>query len=88
VATKIRLQRIGAKKKPFYRVVVMEKSDATDSSVIDYLGTYNPHTDPPDIKIDLGKVDKWIEKGSIPSTKIAAILKRARKIASTNTETE
>lgn len=81
MAIKIRLQRIGAKKKAFYRIVVMEDSYATNSRVTDYLGTYDPHKDPPETKIDLKKVDTWISKGAKPSEKMVPILKRARKSA-------
>jgi small subunit ribosomal protein S16 len=79
VATKIRLQRIGAKKKAFYRVVVADSAKAPTGSVVDHVGTYNPHADPPEAKIDFQKVDKWIAKGVRPTEKTAAILNRARK---------
>ena len=78
MATRIRLQRMGAKKKPFYRVVVAESVNAPTGKIIDRLGTYNPHTDPPEIKIDLEKTDEWLAKGAQPSPKTSIILKKAK----------
>ncbi len=79
MATKIRLQRIGAKKKPFYRIVIADERTAPTGKVLDHVGTYNPHTDPPEIKTDLIKIDEWISKGAQPTPKVNSILKRARK---------
>ncbi|MBN1354665.1 30S ribosomal protein S16 [bacterium] len=79
MAAKIRLQRIGAKKNAFYRIVVADTSKAPSGSVIEYLGTYDPHADPPDVKIDIQKVAEWMAKGVNPTPKTAAIIKRAGK---------
>lgn len=86
MATKIRLQRIGSKKNAFYRIVVADHWTAPTSKVVEYLGTYDPHKDPPEIKLDLELVDKWIGKGATPTEKMAPIIKRARKIAAAPTE--
>ena len=79
MATKIRLQRIGAKKKAFYRIVVADHLTAPTSKVVDYLGTYDPHKDPPEIKMDMDLLDEWMKKGATPTEKVAPIIKRARK---------
>jgi len=79
VATKIRLQRIGAKKRAYYRIVVADQWSAPNSKVVEYLGTYDPHKDPPEIKLDLELMDKWIGKGATPTEKMAPIIRRARK---------
>jgi small subunit ribosomal protein S16 len=82
VATKIRLQRIGAKKRAFYRIVVADKLRAPGSKVIEYLGTYDPHTDPPEVKLDLDLVDNWLSKGALPTEKTAVLIKKAREAQS------
>ncbi|MCD4654250.1 30S ribosomal protein S16 [bacterium] len=79
MATRIRLQRIGAKKRAFYRIVVADHWTAPTSKVVEYLGTYDPHKDPPEIKLNLDLLDKWIEKGATPTEKMAPIILRARK---------
>ncbi len=82
MATKIRLQRIGAKKRAFYRIVVADQLRAPGSKVIEYLGTYDPHKDPPEIKIDLELVDNWLSQGALPTEKTAVLIKKARKTQS------
>lgn len=66
MAVKIRLKRIGAKKNPFYRVVVADSRNARDGRFIEELGSYNPHTDPSTVKIDVEKAQSWLEKGAQP----------------------
>ncbi len=77
MAIRIRLQRFGAKKKPYYRIVVSESQTARDGKVIDSIGTYDPHTDPPLIKVDHQKLQDWLSKGALPSEKTDSILKKA-----------
>lgn len=67
MATKIRLKRMGAKKRPFYRVVVADSRSPRDGRFIEELGTYDPSTDPATIKIDEEKVMKWLADGAKPS---------------------
>ena len=76
MAVKIRLKRIGAKKNPFYRVVLADSRNARDGRFIEELGSYNPHTDPSTVKIDVEKAQSWLEKGAQPTETVRALLKR------------
>lgn len=67
MAVKIRLTRLGAKKAPFYRVVVADSRAPRDGKFIDIIGTYNPLTDPAEIKIDAEKAAKWFKNGATPT---------------------
>ena len=67
MAVKIRLTRLGAKKAPFYRVVVADSRAPRDGKYIDLIGTYNPLTDPAEIKIDSAKAQKWLANGATPT---------------------
>ena len=64
---KIRLMRIGAKKRPFYRVVVVDERAKRTGGYIELLGTYNPLTEPKDIKLKQDRIDYWIKQGAQPS---------------------
>lgn len=77
MSVKIRLKRIGAKKAPFYRVVVADSRYPRDGRFIEELGYYNPLTDPVDIKIDLEKAKKWIANGAQPTETVRSLLKKA-----------
>ena len=77
MAVKIRLKRLGAKKTPFYRVVVADERSPRDGKFIDQIGTYNPLTDPAEIKIDAEKATKWIANGAQPTDTVRALLKKA-----------
>ena len=74
---KIRLKRMGAKKNPFYRVVVSESRNARNGKSIANLGYYNPMTEPADIKIDVEAAKDWISKGAQPSETVKKLLKLA-----------
>ena len=76
MAVKIRLRRMGAKKAPFYRVVVADSRYPRDGRFIEEIGTYNPLTEPADIKIDAEKAKKWISNGAQPTDTVKAILKK------------
>ena len=67
MAVKIRLTRLGAKRAPFYRVVVADSRAPRDGKFIDIIGTYNPLTDPAEIKIDAEKAEKWLKNGATPT---------------------
>ena len=67
MAVKIRLTRLGDKKAPFYRVVVADSRAPRDGKFIDILGTYNPLTNPAEIKIDNEKAEKWSKNGATPT---------------------
>ena len=73
---KIRLKRIGAKKAPFYRVVVADSRYPRDGRFIEEIGYYNPMTEPADIKIDAEKANAWIANGAQPTDTVRALLKK------------
>lgn len=74
---KIRLKRIGAKKKPFYRIVVADSRSPRDGKFIDQVGTYDPLADPSIIKVDAEKVKKWLGNGAQPTETVKKLLKIA-----------
>lgn len=74
---KIRLRRVGAKKAPFYRVVVADSRFPRDGRFIEEIGTYNPLTDPSEIKIDADRANEWIKNGAQPTDSVKVLLKRA-----------
>ncbi|MDO8576936.1 MAG: 30S ribosomal protein S16 [Candidatus Daviesbacteria bacterium] len=74
---KIRLMRIGAKKKPFYRVVVLDERAKRTGAYIELLGTYNPLTEPKDIKLKQDRIDYWIKQGAQMSTGYLRIIGKA-----------
>ena len=76
MAVKIRLRRMGAKKAPFYRVVVADSRYPRDGRFIEELGYYNPMTDPADIKIDAEKAQKWLANGAQPTDTVKSLLKK------------
>lgn len=76
MAVKIRLRRLGAKKSPFYRIVVADSRSPRNGRFIDELGYYNPMTDPAVIKVDAEKAKDWIAKGAQPTDTVRAILKK------------
>jgi len=77
MAVKIRLRRMGAKKAPFYRIVVADSRYPRDGRCIDEVGYYNPLTDPVDLKVDVEKVQKWIGNGAQPTDTVKSLLKKA-----------
>ena len=77
MATKIRLKRMGAKRKPFYRVVVSDARYPRDGRFIEEIGYYDPTRDPAEIKIDAEKASKWLETGAIPSETVKSLFKKA-----------
>jgi len=74
---KIRLRRMGAHKAPFYRVVVSDSRYPRDGRFIEEIGTYNPLTDPADIKIDADRAKAWIKNGAQPTDTVKVLLKKA-----------
>ena len=77
MAVKIRLKRLGAKKAPFYRVIVADERSPRDGKFIDQIGYYNPLTNPAEIKIDAEKATAWIANGAQPTDTVRALLKKA-----------
>ncbi|HQA50796.1 MAG: 30S ribosomal protein S16 [Syntrophomonadaceae bacterium] len=81
MATKIRLRRMGAKKRPFYRIVVADARSPRDGRFIEEIGYYDPTTTPATIKIDEEKALKWLTNGAKPSDTVKSILQKQGVIA-------
>lgn len=77
MAVKIRLTRMGSKKRPFYRIIAINSENRRDGRPLEYLGYYNPMVDPAEIKVDREKVKKWMDKGAQPSDTVRSLLKQA-----------
>ncbi len=73
---RIRLRRMGAKKKPFYRIVVADQRSPRDGRFIENIGTYDPMTDPPTVKIKSERAGHWLSVGAQPSDAVARLLKK------------
>ena len=73
---KIRLRRMGAKKSPYYRVVVADSRYPRDGRFIEEIGTYNPVATPTEVKVDAEKAKQWIANGAQPTDTVKAILKK------------
>ena len=84
MAVKIRLKRMGAKKKPFYRLVAADSRSPRDGKFIDILGTYNPLTNPAEIKIDNAKAQKWLKDGATPTETAKTLLVKSGAINTEN----
>ena len=76
MAVKIRLNRMGAKKNPFYRIVVADSRAPRDGRFIEEIGTYDPTKDPAIVNIDSEKAKKWISNGAQPTDTVKALLKK------------
>ena len=76
---KIRLQRQGKKKAPFYHIVVADSRSPRDGKIIEQLGTYDPMTDPATIVLDNAKVEQWIKNGAKPTDTVKALIEKASK---------
>jgi small subunit ribosomal protein S16 len=79
MSVKIRLSRHGAKKNPFYRIVVSDTRAPRDGRFIDLVGTYDPRADIGGIKIDSEKIEKWIQKGARPTLIVSELIKKAAR---------
>ena len=77
MAVKIRLRRMGAKKAPFYRIVVADSRYPRDGRFIEEIGYYNPLEEPAVVKVDVEKAQKWIANGAQPTDTVKALLKNA-----------
>mgnify|MGYP005795349421 CR=1 len=77
MAVRIRLKRLGAKKAPFYRIVVADSRSARNSKSIDEIGYYDPTTEPVVLKVDNEAAKKWLNNGAQPSETAKALLKKA-----------
>jgi small subunit ribosomal protein S16 len=74
---KMRLRRMGAKKAPFYRVVVADSRYPRDGRFIEEIGYYNPQTEPAEVKIDADKAKAWLVKGAQPTDTVKSLLKKS-----------
>ena len=77
MAVKMRLTRMGAKKAPFYRVIVADSRSPRDGRFIEEIGYYNPLTEPAEIKIDAERAQQWIKDGAQPTDTVRSLMKKA-----------
>ena len=77
MAVKMRLRRMGAKKAPFYRVVVADERSPRDGKFIDEIGYYNPLTNPAEVKINAEKAEAWLKNGAQPTETVKSLLKKS-----------
>ena len=75
---KIRLQRAGAKKAPFYHIVVADSRSPRDGRIVEKIGTYDPMTEPSTIVLDQEKVAQWIKNGAKPTDTVKALIEKAQ----------
>jgi len=76
MSVKIRLARFGAKKKPYYRIVVSDSDSPRDGRFIEQIGVYEPLKEGENVKLDAEKVKHWLSKGAIPTVTVASFLKK------------
>ena len=81
MAVKIRLKRIGAKKNPFYRVVVADSRSPRDGKFIEEIGTYDPMAEPAVVKIDAEKANTWLKNGAQPTETVKSLLVKSGVIS-------
>ncbi len=74
---KIRLQRFGKKKSPFYHIVVADSKSPRDGRIIEQIGTYDPMTEPSTVVVDKEKLEKWIKNGAKPTDTVKALMEKA-----------
>ena len=79
MAVRIRLRRVGRKRQPSYRIVVTESENPRGGAYLDTLGYYNPRGNPAELRIDLAKVDNWIERGASMSETTESLVRKARR---------
>lgn len=77
MAVRIRLTRLGRKKKPFYRIIVADSENKRDGKFLDVVGTYDPLRNPAAISIDSAKLEEWLGKGALPTTTVKSLIKKA-----------
>jgi small subunit ribosomal protein S16 len=73
---KIRLKRVGAKKAPFYHIVVADSRSPRDGKIIEKIGSYDPMTNPATVVLDKEKVEKWLKNGAQPTDTVRALIKK------------
>lgn len=77
MSVKIRMHRMGSKRKPFYRIVVADSRMPRDGRFIEEVGYYNPLTNPDEVKLEEDKIFEWLEKGAQPSDTVRSLLSKA-----------
>jgi len=77
MALRLRLTRLGAKKRPFYRIVAVNSEARRDGRALDYLGYYNPMVQPEEIKVDNEKAKMWIDRGAKPTETVRSLLRKS-----------
>ena len=77
---KIRLRRMGAKKQPFYRIIVADSRAPRDGAFVEELGYYNPTTEPAELKVDNERAQQWMKNGAQPTDTVRGLLKKAGAI--------
>ena len=85
---KIRLRRMGAKKAPFYRIVVADSRYPRDGRFIEEIGTYNPVVNPAELKVDVDRAQAWIKTGAQPTETVRDLLKKAGALSGWRFDTE
>jgi small subunit ribosomal protein S16 len=81
MAVRIRLTRLGKKKKPFYRIIVADSENKRDGKFLDIVGTYDPLQDPVVITLNNAKLDDWLGRGALPTTTVKSLIKKSRAAA-------
>jgi small subunit ribosomal protein S16 len=78
MSVKLRLARAGAKKMPFYHLVVADERAPRDGRFIEQVGTYNPGVEPPAVQLEIARIEHWLAKGAQPTAVVSDLLKRAK----------
>jgi small subunit ribosomal protein S16 len=81
MAVRIRLTRLGRKKKPFYRIIVADSESKRDGKFLDVVGTYDPLKDPAVITINNDKLQEWLGRGALPTTTVQSLIKKSPTVA-------
>lgn len=76
MSVKVRMTRSGSKKRPFYRIVAINSDSRRDGRPLEFLGYYNPNTNPADVKLDQEKIDKWLATGAEMSATVRSLYKK------------
>ncbi len=81
MAVTLRLTRCGGKKSPHYRVVAADERSPRDGRLIEQLGIYDPRQNPPEVKLDMARLDHWLKCGAQPSATVGQLIKKAKRTA-------
>lgn len=76
MAVKLKLARMGSKKRPFYRIVAAADETRRDGRPLEFLGYYNPQANPPDVKLDVEKIKVWLDQGAKPTDTVNSLIKK------------